>query len=76
MTNGCCQEGSNHPAMWAHYGENSNGVCIVLDQESLIDNNKELLADYFYKLEDIDYSAVCSPDDSITNAIPSVNQEG
>lgn len=68
MTNGCCQEGSNHPAMWAHYGENSNGVCIVLDQESLIDNNKELLADYFYKLEDIGYSADCSPDDSITNA--------
>lgn len=68
MTDGGCQEGSNHPAMWAHYGDNSNGVCIVLDQESLIENNKELLSDYFYKLEDIIYHIDCSPDESIANA--------
>ena len=68
MTDGGCQEGSNHPAMWAHYGDNSNGVCIVFDQESLVENNKELLSNYFHKLEDINYLINCSPDDSITNA--------
>ena len=65
MTDGGCQEGSNHPAMWAHYGENSNGVCIVFDQDSLIENNKELLAGFFYKLEDINYHIDCTPDESI-----------
>ena len=28
------QEGTNHPAMWAHYADNSNGVCIVIDKEA------------------------------------------
>lgn len=27
-------EGTNHPAMWAHYADNSNGVCIVIDKEA------------------------------------------
>lgn len=67
MSHGICEEGNNHPAMWAHYADNSNGVCIVLDQEVLIDNNKDLLADYFYKLEDVKYSVNCAPDNRITN---------
>ena len=66
MSHGVCEEGSNHPAMWAHYADNSNGVCIVLDQEVLIDNNKDFLADYFYKLEDVKYSVDCAPDNSIS----------
>lgn len=56
-----CQEGSDHPAMWAHYGDNSNGVCIVIDENRLLENNKELLSKHFYKLEKVRYSRVCSP---------------
>ena len=66
MSHGLCKEGSNHPAMWAHYADNSNGVCIVLNQEVLINNNRELLANYFYKLEDVKYSVDCAPDNRIT----------
>ena len=33
-------EGTNHPAMWAHYAENSNGVCIVIDKEAFFRKNK------------------------------------
>lgn len=33
---GYCQEGTNHPAMWAHYADDSKGVCIVIDKEAFI----------------------------------------
>ena len=36
-------EGTNHPAMWAHYAENSNGVCIVIDKEAFIQKNIQYL---------------------------------
>ena len=65
MTEGVCQEGGNHPAMWAHYADDSNGVCIVLDEKALIENNKDLLSEYFHKIEDVCYYHKCSPDDSI-----------
>lgn len=57
--------GGNHPAMWAHYAEDSNGVCLVLDEKALMEKNKDLLAHYFHKIEDVTYCHNCSPDDSI-----------
>ncbi len=66
MNGEICELGGNHPAMWAHYAEDSNGVCIVLDEKSLIENNKALLADVFFRLQDVEYSPSCAPDNSIT----------
>lgn len=54
--NGFGQEGTNHPAMWAHYADNSNGVCIVIDKEAFIAKNKNILEKHFYKFEDVEYS--------------------
>jgi hypothetical protein len=33
------QEGTNHPAMWAHYADNSNGVCLVIDKDTFVKKN-------------------------------------
>ena len=65
MTGTICVEGSNHPAMWAHYADDSNGVCIVLDKNSLIENNKKLLANLFYRMESVSYDLLCAPRDGI-----------
>lgn len=65
MEGGICQSGGNHPALWAHYAENSNGVCIVLNETAVIENNKELLSQYFHALEEVNYTHNCSPDDTI-----------
>lgn len=35
-------DGYNHPSMWAHYGENQNGICLVLDREKFIKSNPDL----------------------------------
>lgn len=67
MTGPICEEGSNHPALWAHYAEDSNGVCIVLDKEELLEINKMRLSKLFYKMEPVDYSIYCAPDDEIMN---------
>ena len=56
-------EGTNHPAMWAHYANNSNGVCIVIDKETFIDKNKDILEKHFYKFEDVEYSLFNTPND-------------
>ena len=68
MNGEICELGGNHPAMWAHYADDSNGVCIVLDEKSLIENNKVSLSEIFYKIEDVKYSHNCSPDDNITKS--------
>lgn len=60
-------EGTNHPAMWAHYADNSNGVCIVIDKEAFIEKNKTILDSHFYKLEDVEYSLFNTPKDSEIN---------
>lgn len=57
------QEGTNHPAMWAHYADNSNGVCIVIDKEAFISKNKDIFENHFYKFEDIEYNLFNTPDD-------------
>lgn len=56
-----CREGANHPAMWAHYAENSEGVCIVLDKDALIENNSDRFKEVFYKLEEVQYTSDHSP---------------
>lgn len=56
-------EGTNHPAMWAHYADNSNGVCIVIDKEAFITKNKDILSRYFHRFEDVEYSLFNAPDD-------------
>lgn len=60
-------EGTNHPAMWAHYAENSNGVCIVIDKEAFIKKNKAILDSHFYKFEDIEYRLFNTPKDAEIN---------
>ena len=44
-----------------HYADDSNGVCIVLDRDSLLEVNKNRLEHVFYKLEDIEYTWNHSP---------------
>ena len=65
MTGPICEEGSNHPALWAHYAEDSNGVCLVLDKEILLEINQKQLSGLFYKMEPVDYNMHCAPDDEI-----------
>ena len=63
------EEGSNHPALWAHHADDSNGVCIVLDKETLLEINKQQLSVLFYKIESVEYSIHCAPDDEIMKKI-------
>ena len=61
-----CREGANHPAMWAHYAENSEGACIVLDKTALIENNLNRFRNVFYKLEEVEYTCDHSPRAEVT----------
>lgn len=58
---GFVREGSNHPAMWAHYADNSNGVCIVIDKDAFIKKNQSIFNTHFCKFEDVTYSIFNSP---------------
>lgn len=60
---GFCQEGTNHPAMWAHYAEDSKGVCIVIDKEAFIRKNQAVFDSHFYQFEDVEYSMFNTPKD-------------
>ena len=60
-------EGTNHPAMWAHYADNSNGVCIVIDKEAFMSKNKKVLDAHFYKFEDVEYDIFNTPNDDKIN---------
>ena len=60
---GFCQEGTNHPAMWAHYADNSNGVCVVIDKDAFIRKNQAVFDGYFYKFEDVEYNMFNTPKD-------------
>ena len=60
--NGIGQEGTNHPAMWAHYADNSNGVCIVVDKAEFIKRNWQILEAHFHQFEDVSYSIFNTPD--------------
>ena len=47
--------GANHPALWAHYAESLNGVCIAIDEEKFIETNSDILSKTKYVIEDIEY---------------------
>lgn len=53
--NGFFEEGTNHPRMWAQYAQNSEGVCLVLEEESFIEQNKDILSKSTYSIEDVVY---------------------
>ena len=55
-------EGTNHPAMWAHYADDSKGVCIVIDKDTFITKNKDILSQHFYKFADVKYNKFNTPD--------------
>ena len=61
------QEGTNHPAMWAHYADNSNGVCIVIDKETFIKKNQAILDAHFHQFEDVEYSIFNTPGEEKIN---------
>lgn len=60
--NGIGQEGTNHPSMWAHYADNSNGVSIVIDKEEFIKRNRQILDTHYYQFENVSYSIFNTPD--------------
>ena len=72
---GYVQEGTNHPAMWGHYAENSNGVCIVIDKEAFVQNNSGILSSHFYRFEDVEYGLFNTPDDEMINYKAKTAQE-
>jgi len=57
------QEGTNHPAMWGHYADNSNGVCLVIDKDTFVKKNQSVLKAHFNRFEDVEYSVFNTPDD-------------
>lgn len=61
------QEGTNHPAMWGHYADNSNGVCIVIDKEAFIKKNQAILDSHFYRFDDVEYNIFNTPQDDKIN---------
>ncbi len=69
------QTGTNHPAMWAHYADNSNGVCIVIDKEAFIMRNQTILDSHFYRFEDVEYSFFNTPNEEMINYVAETPQE-
>lgn len=61
------QEGSNHPALWAHYADNANGVCIVIDKDAFLESNREKLNNKFHRLENVQYTQLHFPDDTVVD---------
>lgn len=51
------QRGTNHPSMWAYYSDNTNGVCIVLEQKSFETENKNILKKN-YIFDNIEYAFI------------------
>lgn len=37
--------GFDHPTMWAHYGDNSKGICLAINKEIFLKENPELIHD-------------------------------
>lgn len=60
---GLYKTGAEHPRMWAQYGENHYGACIVLRKKDFLSVNKKVLKGKFYKLEKVKYTIV--PNDAI-----------
>lgn len=49
-------KGCNHPAMWAHYANNSFGACIALDENLFRQKNAEIFNQCFSRLENVKYT--------------------
>lgn len=60
---GYVQEGTNHPGMWAHYANDSDGVCIVFDKEKFIKRNKDIFENHFFCFDNVEYSYFNTPED-------------
>jgi hypothetical protein len=52
---GLFKSGAEHPRMWAQYGENHYGACVVLRKDDFLDINKEKLSDKFFRCEKVQY---------------------
>lgn len=57
---GLYKTGAEHPRMWAQYGENHYGACIVLRKNDFLALNKNILKGKYFKLEKVKYSIVPS----------------
>jgi len=44
------------PSMWGIYADKSRGACLVIDEEKLLDENRDILATSFNKWVDVDYT--------------------
>lgn len=58
------QELVNHPSMWAHYADNCKGVCIIIDKERFVEENKDIIDTHFCKFEEIKYGFANVANDS------------
>jgi hypothetical protein len=52
---GFFQEGTNHPRMWTQYAQKNEGICLVLDEKSFVEQNKDIFSRCVYKIEDVNY---------------------
>ena len=62
-------KGINHPAMWAHYAGNSEGVCIAIDKDLFIKKNKNILSrkKSFYRFGSVRYRPINAPRNVVYN---------
>lgn len=52
-----CHPGCNHPRMWAQYADNNKGACIVINESTFLEKNKEVLDKIpFWKICNILYN--------------------
>jgi len=49
------------PSMWGIYADRSRGACLVIDEEKLLDENRDVLAISFNKWIDVDYNRISLP---------------
>lgn len=50
-----CECGCNHPRLWAQYADKNKGACVVINEEKFIENNKSILNEIFWKIENVKY---------------------
>lgn len=48
--------GFENELMWTHYGDKHEGICLEIDEQEFIDENRTILTKYNYYFEDIKYS--------------------
>lgn len=70
LVKGYCECGCNHPRMWAQYAHNNKGACIVINEKKLKEQNKKLLNQLFWKLENVEYEPYMTNENPIESDIP------